>query len=70
MKTTLEDIKNNFQPKEPEEYLTSKEVQKLLGCCNTTLFNWRNNGVLNAYGIGDKVFFKRSDINKALTKLK
>lgn len=56
-------LSKEFQPKEPTEYLTRSEVCKLLKIDLSTLHNWRNKGILKAYGIGNRVYFKRSEID-------
>jgi len=53
-----------------EEYLTTVEVSKLFKISISTVHNWRKAGTLSACQIGGKVFFKRSDIDKAVVQLK
>jgi excisionase family DNA binding protein len=62
----LEEIKLNFQPKQPEEYLTRAEVVKLLKIDLSTVHNWAKKGKLLRYGIGNRVYFKRSEIEEAM----
>ena len=54
----------------PEEYLTTVEVSQLFKISISTVHNWRKAGTLSACQIGGKVFFKRSDIDKAVVQLK
>ena len=65
----LQDFKQHFQPKEPETYLTRKQVCELLHVDQSTLFNWKNRGKLIPIGIGGRVLYKRSDIDNALVQL-
>lgn len=60
-----------FQKKESfkEEYLTRKEVAKLCKVSISTVSNWKNEGVLNAYGLGSRVYYKRSEIDKQMLKI-
>lgn len=67
LQNQLNDIKENLQPKEPLELLTRAEVSEMLKCDLSTLHNWCKKGKLIPYGIGNRVYFKRSDIEKALT---
>lgn len=53
-----------FQPKQPTEYLTRTDVCKLLKIDLSTLHRWRKDGTLTAYGVGNRVYFKRSEIEK------
>ncbi|WP_314242691.1 helix-turn-helix domain-containing protein [Empedobacter tilapiae] len=81
-KTFIEDLKSalipelqkrlskEFQPKQPTEYLTRSEVCQLLKIDLSTLHNWRNRGILEAYGIGNRVYFKRSEIENYIEQNK
>ena len=66
----LNDLKQNFQPKEPVELMTRNEVADYLKVDLSTLWNWTNKGKLIAYGIGARVYYKRTEINQSLIKLK
>lgn len=46
--------------------LSRKEVMELLGVCETTLFNWRKSGYLEAVKVGRKVFYRREDVPKTM----
>lgn len=65
----LKNIKLNFQPKEPVELMTRNETSEYLKINLTTLWNWTNKGKLNAYGIGARVYYKRSEIENVLVKI-
>ncbi len=52
----------------PDELLTRQEVAKMLGVTLTTLFHWNNKGILPTIKIGNKVRYRRSDVEKALQK--
>lgn len=65
----FEDLKQNFQPKEPTEYLTRSETAKLLKIDLSTLHNWTKKGKLIAHGIGARVYYKRSEIENAIIEL-
>ena len=65
----LSDLKQNFQPKVPEEYITRKELADLLKCDLSTLYNWVKKGKLKTYGLGNRIWFKRSEIEAALLPL-
>ena len=57
------ELSKEFQPKEPTTYLTRAEVCEMLDIDLSTLHRWRKDGVLRAYGVGNRVYFKRSEIN-------
>ena len=69
VKTELELIKDQFQPKQPTEYLTRSEVAELLKIDLSTVHNWTKRGKLTAYGIGNRVYYKRSEVEDALKPL-
>lgn len=52
-----------------EELLTRTETVELLKINLTTLWNWTKKGKLTAYGIGNRVYYKRGEIMKALVTL-
>lgn len=65
----IEDIRKNFEPKLPTEYLTRSEVAKLFKCDLSTIHNWTKKGKLKAYGVGNRVYYKRTEIEDAITPL-
>lgn len=62
----LEELKKDFQPKEPTIYLSRQEVRRLLGINLTTLNNWTKKGILISYGIGGRVYYKRHEVENAI----
>ena len=64
----LNDLKEETQPKEPEELLTRVEVAKLLKISLPTLHEWTKEGMLQSYGIRNRVLYKRSEIMSSLRK--
>jgi len=62
-------LKADFQPKEPTEYLTRSEVAQLLKVDLSTIHNWTKKGKIKAYGIGNRVYYKRHEINQNITPL-
>lgn len=65
----FEELKSQFQPKEPEELLTREETAELLRIDKSTLWAWSKKGKLQAHGIGNRVYYKRSEIEKAIIEL-
>lgn len=62
------ELKEEFQPKEPIVYLTRQEVCDLLSIDMSTLHRWRKDGVLIAYGLGNRIYFKRNEIQELIEK--
>ena len=69
LQTQLTEIKNNFVPKAPVEYLTRSEVAEMFKCDLSTVHNWCKKGKLKPYGIGNRVYFKRLDVEQVLIPL-
>lgn len=65
----IEILKSDFQPKQPTEYLTRNEVRDLLKCDLSTVHNLTKRGKLKAYGIGGRVYYKRSEVEAAIKPL-
>ena len=63
-------IREEFQPKTPTQYLTRKQVAKMLDINLTTLNNWTNRGALTSYGIQGRVYYKRDEVERAFIELK
>ncbi|MDB4127418.1 helix-turn-helix domain-containing protein [Flavobacteriaceae bacterium] len=52
-----------------DELLTRKEACKLLQIDQSTLWHWTNKGKVKAYGIANRRYYKRSELNEALKPL-
>lgn len=65
----LQLIKLNLQPKENEELMTRRETADFLKVSLTALWDWNKKGILPNYGIGNKVYYKRSEVLSRLTKI-
>lgn len=63
-----EQLKEEFQPKEPTSYLTRNEVCEMLHIDLSTLHRWRKEGTLIAYGLGNRIYFKRNEIDEFINR--
>jgi len=70
IKLQLENLKENFVPKTPVEFLTRQEVAQMLKVDLSTLHNWHKKGKLIPYALGGRVYYKRVEVEKAMVKLK
>lgn len=52
-----------------DELLTRTETAKILKVELTTLWSWTKKGKITAYGIGNRVYYKKGEIMKALVIL-
>jgi hypothetical protein len=53
---------------EKEELFTVEETSQFLKCSKQALWNWRKSGILPSYRLGNRVYYKKSDIFKKLIK--
>lgn len=58
----IEDLKKNLQPKEPTVLLTRTETAEYLKIDLSTVTAWTKKGKLKAYGKGNRVYYKRSEV--------
>ena len=63
-----DEIKQKFEPKSPAEYLTRTEVSTMLKCNLATVHNWTKQGKLIPYGIGNRVYYKRHEVESVLVR--
>lgn len=57
------------QKKHQEQLLTRTETAKYLKVDISTLHNWTKKGKLKAYGLGNRVYYKKDEIDEALTRI-
>ncbi|SOC78850.1 DNA binding domain-containing protein, excisionase family [Salinimicrobium sediminis] len=69
VKQQLEELKKQYKPKEPEEYLSRSEVAKLLKVDISTIHNWGKAGKLKRHGLGNRIYYKRSEVEQAIQEL-
>ena len=69
LKKELDKLKKEFQPKESVEFLTRNEVKEMLKVDLSTIHNWTKKGKLKSYGIGNRVYYKLSEIEAAFKPL-
>jgi predicted DNA-binding transcriptional regulator AlpA len=60
--------KAGTSPEQKEELLTVEETIQFLKCSKQALWNWRKSGILPSYRLGNRVYYKKSDIFKKLIK--
>jgi hypothetical protein len=65
----LDEFLKNFKPKPVKEYLSRKDVANMLDIDISTVHNWCKAGKLKPLGIGNRVYFLRSDVEKSVKPL-
>lgn len=67
---SLEISSERFQQKKNQELLlTRTETAEYLKINMTTLWNWTKKGKLKAYGISNRVYYKKNEIDEALIRI-
>jgi len=69
IKLELDSLRSDFQPKQPTEYLTRNQVKEMFDVDLSTIHNWTKRGKLKAYGIGNRIYYKRTEIDQAIVPL-
>ncbi len=69
IKSQVDELRKDLQPETPIEWLTKNDVRALLKVNLSTVHNWTKNGKLKAYGIGSRVYYKRSEVEQSLIEI-
>ncbi len=62
----LEELKKNFAPREPDDFLTRKQTAELLSISFGCLHDWSNKGILKPLKHGNRTYYSRKAIEKTL----
>ena len=70
IKTHVENLINHLSEQEVngKEFLTRSETKDFFSISYVTLHSWVNDGLLKPYKMGNKTYFKRSELIESLTK--
>ncbi|MEY2703712.1 MAG: hypothetical protein RLY43_2351 [Bacteroidota bacterium] len=52
-----------------KNFITRKDVKKMLHVCDSTITNWCKSGRLKKYCIGGKVLFLKDEVTKSLIQV-
>jgi hypothetical protein len=66
IKAQLDELKQNFTPKEPDEFMSRNETAKLLKISLVCLHDWMNKGILKPYKMGNKTYFSRKEVTEQM----
>lgn len=69
VKSYLQEVLSQQKGKETSDYLTRQQVAEMLSINLSTVHNWTKQGKLSSYGIGNRVYYKQSEIELAIVKL-
>lgn len=67
MRTQLNEFKKEFAPTTPEKYLTRVQTAKMLSISLSCLHDWTNKQILKPMKLGNRTYFKLSEIENTLT---
>jgi hypothetical protein len=70
VKDQLNDVFESLKREKNESLLTREESFRLLKIDSTTLWYWTKNGKLKCYAIGNRRYYKKSEVLECLTLLK
>ena len=66
----VNELKNEYkQAPFLDIYLTERQLTELLTVCLSSVNNWTRDGVIQAYQLGGKIYYKASEIECAMIKL-
>jgi len=66
----IKELKENQKPTAPKtDFITRSEVCKIFHISVVTASEWSKKGILKTYKIGNRIFYKRSEIENALTEI-
>jgi len=61
---------NKEQPKDENDLLTRKEASEFLKISLVSLHSWMNEGIIKSYKVGNKTYFKKSELLNLFNKSK
>jgi hypothetical protein len=70
IKTEFDAVKKHLQPKQPNDYLSRKEVSEMLKIDISSVHNWSKRGILKPLQIGNRIYFKLQDVENSIVQLK
>jgi hypothetical protein len=60
---------NKPAPQNNSDFISRKEVAEIFKISIVTAHEWSSKGILRTYKIGNRIFYKRSEIENALTEI-
>ncbi|AIZ41219.1 helix-turn-helix domain-containing protein [Cellulophaga baltica] len=69
LQSEINSLNENFQPKELIELMSREETANFFQISYPTLNNWTKNGILTGYRVGNRIYYKRSEIESQVQKI-
>ena len=64
------EIDKKIEPKAPTDYLTRSDVAKMLKCDLSTIHNWTKKGKLKSFSIGNRIYYRRHEVEDSIKEIK
>ncbi|CAD5343561.1 hypothetical protein FLA105535_03560 [Flavobacterium bizetiae] len=69
IKNQMEEFQRTLSIDTPDVLLTRSEACSFLKINMTTLWNWSKKGKIISYGIGNRVYYKKSELLESLVRI-
>ena len=69
IKNQMEEFRRTLSIDTPDVLLTRSEACSFLKINMTTLWNWSKKGKIISYGIGNRVYYKKSELLESLVRI-
>ena len=66
----IAEVNKNLQQNPTEKLLTTQQTAEYFNVSTVTVWHWTNKGLLTAYKIANRKYYKLSEIENALTEIK
>lgn len=64
----VESINNKILSEKQDKFLTRRELSEMLAISYGTIHAWQKKGILKPYKLGNRVYFKYSDVWSQMNK--
>ena len=66
----IKELKESIKPTTPpNDYLSRQDIATLFQVTVTTVHDWTRKGILKAYKVGNRVYFKRAEVEQSFTRI-
>lgn len=65
----LAKLETRLAKQNDDDLLTRAETAEILKVKSSTLWNWTKSGRIIAYGIGNRIYYKRGEIKNAIVRI-
>jgi hypothetical protein len=68
IKTEIDELRQELK-KQPTDFLTRADVGNMFNVSLVTVSDWTAKGILKSYKLANRVYYKRGEIEQALTEI-